>query len=100
MTLSNSGVEAATVAITAVLTSCGGFGMYCSMNLTSSYRVIHLLPSSLLLCPITRSNLNSEAYWPTLWSFGPGQATNRGLSSFLFGSYFGGSTVGGTNSSV
>jgi len=36
MTLSNSGVEAATVAITAVLTSCGGFGMYCSMNLTSS----------------------------------------------------------------
>ena len=26
MTLSNSGVEAATVAITAVLTSCGGFG--------------------------------------------------------------------------
>ena len=31
--LSSSGVEAATVAITAVLTSCGGFGMYCSMNL-------------------------------------------------------------------
>ena len=34
--LSNNGVVAATLAMRAVLTSCGGFGMYCSMNLTSS----------------------------------------------------------------
>ena len=37
---------------------------------------------------------------PTLWSFDPGQATKSGLSFSFFGSYFGGSTVGGTNSSV
>ena len=57
--LSSSGVEAATVAITAVLTSCGGLGMYCSMNLVLSYKVIHSVPSSLLSCPMTRSSLNS-----------------------------------------
>ena len=58
--LSSNGVEAATVAITAVLTSCGGFGMYCSMNLVRLHtRVIHSIPSSLLSCPITRSSLNS-----------------------------------------
>ena len=79
--LSSNGVVAATRAIAAVLISCGGFGMYFSMNLTSSYKVIHSVLSSLLLCPITRSSLSSEAYWPILWSLGPGQGGKSGGGS-------------------
>ena len=71
----------ATLAMRAVLTSCGGFSMF-SMNLTS-HRELYIYYYSLLLCPITRSNL-IRAYWPTLCHLAQGKVQIAVYSLGLF----------------
>ena len=62
--LRSNGVEAATAAIAAVLISCGGFGMYFSMNLTSSYKsyTFSFIFASFMPYDTLQSFIVTEAY--------------------------------------
>ena len=62
----SNGVVAAMREIVTTLRAALGLGNTESINVMSSYKVMHSIPSSPLLCPETRSNRFSLRKSPTL----------------------------------